>query len=156
MEIFGLVIIVILVAVGLVFALFVLTKPKSSEVQRVKESVLAANFLNTVLQTSAVGCGKRSVRDLLHSCALVQEWGDSLQCENGKNACEFARDIISVALDNSVKEWGKDYEFFIEGSPSVERIRFSSGDCSGEREGFTRPEKVRPGFDISVTLWICR
>ena len=60
MEIFGLVIIVILIAIALLFAIVVLTKPPESGVVQVKESVMAANFLNTVMSTSAVGCGSRS------------------------------------------------------------------------------------------------
>ncbi len=155
LEIFGLVLIVILITIGLLFAIFIMTKPKSSEIQRVKESTMAANFLNTVLGTTASGCGKKTVRDLLKDCASVQDWNDSPACSNNLNSCEFAQSIIHTMLQNTLGTWGKTYNFFIKGSSSVEKLSISNGPCTGEREGFSRPEKVR-GSDIIISLWICR
>ena len=81
MEIFGLVIIVILISLGLLFAIIILTKEPSREVQRVKESIQAANFLNTMTGTSSIGCGKRTVRGLLQNCALAGEnWVGAARC----------------------------------------------------------------------------
>ncbi len=156
MEIFGLVIIVILLAMGLLFAIVILTKTPTREVQRVKESVQAANFLNTIMSTTSE-CGKRTVRELLQDCAIAnKEWVGATLCEDGRNTCETTQSMISTMLKETLGKWGKNYRFFITGTEAAEKIKAESGPCTGEREGSTRPEKVRPGLDITLTLQICR
>ncbi len=156
MEIFGLVVIVILLAIGLLFAIIILTKTPSREVQRVKESVMASNFLNTMMSTTS-GCNRRSVRELLQDCAVAAEdWSNAFVCDNGSNTCQLSQDMISGMLNQTLKVWGKNYRFFITGTDAVDKIHIESGDCSGEREGASRPEKVRPGLDIVVTLHLCQ
>ncbi len=158
MEIFGLVIIVILLTLGLLFTIVVLTKQPTQEVQRVKESIQAANFLNTIVGTTSVGCGQRTVRELLQNCALSNEdWIGAAQCnDRPENTCELARDMMEEMLGVTLKKWGKNYKFFINGTDAAERIIIESGPCTGEREGFSRPEVVTPGLDIVLTLHICR
>ncbi len=158
MEIFGLVIIVILLAIGLLFAIVILTKTPTREVQRVKESVQAANFLNTMMSTTSIGCGKRSVRELLQNCALAnKEWVGAALCDDGAtNTCQLAKDMTSTMLHETLGTWGKNYRFFINGTEAAEQITASSGPCTGEREGSSRPEKIRPGLDIILTLHICQ
>jgi len=159
MEIFGLVIIVILLAIGLLFAVVILTKTPTREVQQLKESLQAANFLNTMMGTTSQGCNKRTVRELLQDCAIAGvengQWIGAASCETG-NTCELAQDMISEMLNQTLGEWGKNYRFFVNGTQAVELIKTQSGPCSGEREGSTRPEKVRPGLDIKLTLYICQ
>jgi hypothetical protein len=155
-EIFGLVIIVILLSLGLLFAVVVLTRPPAVEEARVKESVLAANFLNTMLGTTTY-CQGRTVRDLLQNCALAPEdWTGALFCEDvGMNVCEYANETIRLMLERTLGTWGKDYTFFVNNSPAVGRIKIWP-PCVGEREGSSRPEKVRPGFDIILNLQLCQ
>lgn len=153
MEIFGLVIIVILLAIGLLFAIVILSKPPSQEVQNVKESVQAANFLNTMFSTTSQ-CDKRTVRELIQDCA-VSNYGEATQC-NGEDTCKTAEGMIKTMLTQTLGKWGKQYKFYMNGTPSVEQMVIQTGECKGEREGTTRPEKIRPGMDISVTLHICR
>lgn len=156
MEIFGLVIIVILLAMGLLFAIAILTKTPTREVQRVKESVQAANFLNTIMSTTSE-CGKRTVRELLQDCAVAsKEWVGAALCEDGRNTCETTHSMISTMLKETLGKWGKNYQFYIEGTEAAERITASSGECKGEREGSSRPEKIRTGLDVVLTLHICR
>lgn len=153
MEIFGLVIIVILLAIGLLFAIVILSKAPSQEIQKVKESVQAANFLNTMFSTTS-GCDKRTVRELVQDCA-VSEYGQGTRC-NGEDTCQTAERMIKTMLTQTLGKWGKQYKFYMNGTPSVEQMEIQTGECKGEREGTTRPEKIRPGMDISVTLHICR
>lgn len=158
MEIFGLVVIVILLALGLLFAVVILSKPPSQQSQRVKESVQAANFLNTMMSTTSLGCGKRSVRELIQNCAVASEtWAGAATCDDGvTNTCEKAQDMIQQMLARTLGEWGKNYQFYMNGTVAVERIHIKSGTCTGEREGSIRPEKIRPGLDVTLTLHICR
>ncbi len=156
-EIFGLVVIVILLAIGLLFAVIILTKTPTREVQRVKESVQAANFLNTIMGTTSQGCSKRSARELLQNCALAtSDWIGATQCENGQNTCELLQSMTSRMLNQTLGKWGKNYEFYMNGTEAVEQIKIESGLCEGEREGTTRQEKIRSGLDVEVTLHICQ
>lgn len=151
MEIMGLVIIVILVGLALLFAVqFVLTKPKTDPTQQIKESTLAAHFLNTLLSTTT-HCQKRSIRELLQDCALARD----VACSVGTNSCTYAYDSIKIVLDTTLLEWHKSYLFSIKGSPEVEKITFSNGNCPKEKEVKTHPVPVKPGFDIVLKLELC-
>ncbi len=71
MEIMGLVVIIILIAIGMLFAVqFLLKKPTGETAAKAEESVLAANFLNAMLSTTTE-CQSRTVRELLQDCALT-------------------------------------------------------------------------------------
>ncbi|MBW3019552.1 hypothetical protein KY329_05205 [Candidatus Woesearchaeota archaeon] len=153
MEIFGLVLIIILVTLGLLFAVIVLTRPSETGVSYVKESIMAANFLNTMLSTSAIGCGSRTVRNVLQDCGSSST--PSI-CSNGMNTCEFAREVIAQMLSSTLGDWGKDYQFFIEGPAGLKAVSIKTADCTGEIEGASRPEKVTPSIDMAVNLRICR
>ncbi len=152
-EIFGLVIIVILIAAGLLIAVTILAKIPTKEVQKVKESVQAANFLNTIMATTS-DCEKRSVRELIQDCA-VSSYKYATPCGNGANTCEKAEEMIREMLKQTLGKWGKEYYFYMKGTESVEMIKIGT-DCKGEREGSTRPEKIRPGLDVTATLQICQ
>ncbi len=159
MEIFGLVIIVILLALGLLFAIVVLTKPSGQQVQQLKESVQAANLLHTAMGTTVDECSKRTVRELVQNCALAsvvdgRVIGASV-CSDGLDSCVKADIVLSILLDKTLGNWDKNYEFFITGTQAAELIRVNNGTCPGIREGTIRPEKVRPGLDVNLTLYIC-
>jgi len=151
MEIMGLAIVVILIGLGMLFAVtFVLKKPAGDTAARVKESTLAANFLNTLLSTNTP-CQERTVKELLQDCALT---GGIVECPGGKS-CEFAQSQIKQILDDTLLAWRKSYRFSVNGSPEVEKISFSGGKCRTDREAKVHPVPVRPGFDITLRLEIC-
>lgn len=149
MEILGLAIVVVLISLALLFAVqFFLLKPVSEPAQIVKESFLAANFLNSCLGTSTA-CFGRSVKELLQDCAL----GGSLSCPGDINSCLYARQEIGKMLDSSLGLWKKEYFFSVSGLADS----FSIGSsCSGEKEYEEHPVVVRPGFDILLSLEICQ
>jgi len=159
MEIFGLVIIVILVSMGLLFAIIVLTKPPSQSVQELKESMQAANLVNSILGTTSTGCSKRTVRELMQDCALASFVGGRIigasVCEDGSSTCDKADYVITTLLEETLGQWGKTYEFFITGTETASLVNASNGKCLGEREGVSRPEKIRTGIDVNVTLYVC-
>jgi hypothetical protein len=150
MEIMGLVIIVILVAIGMLFAIqFLINAPAGRETSAVKESTMAANLLNTMLSTTTE-CYDRNIRELLQDCALT---GGSTNCL-GQSSCDYARDQIQLMLDNTVGVWNKDYYFSIQGADSVAKIDFGEQCTTCEREGKVHPVPVRPGFEITLRLEI--
>ncbi len=151
MEIMGLAIIIILVSLGLLFAVRWMLKAPSAEPQRAEESVLAANFLSTLLGTTTE-CNKRSVRDLLQDCALTQ---GATKCE-GQSSCDYARNIIKTLLSETFDKWKLDYYFSMSGNmPQIADIKFGS-PCPGAREKKGYPLVVTSGFDITISLEICR
>lgn len=143
MEIMGLAIIVILIVIALFFSLFWLAKPAPKQAIKARESVLAANFLNTMLNTDVPDYGNKPLRKLLEECTLV-----------GGDSCSISQDIIDEMLEETLLKWNKDYYFTISGSPDVEQIS-SGSSCKGEREAKEHPVPVKPGFDITLRLAIC-
>ncbi|MBI4140580.1 hypothetical protein HY485_01950 [Candidatus Woesearchaeota archaeon] len=151
MEIMGLAIIILLIGIGLLFALQYALKPTPT-VQKTKESILAANLLTTLLNTNTE-CHKRMIKELLQDTAL----GRPIDCPGTPH--DFAKAKISFILDNSLKKWNKRYDFSIEGSDATKDITSSSTQrgkaCTGERESKTHLLTITPGFDISLKLDIC-
>ncbi len=151
MEIMGLAIIVILVALGMLFAVqWMLKAPGVTPAEAVKESQLAANFLNTLLSTST-DCFDRPVRGLLQDCALT---GGRLDCF-GVSSCAYVQREMTPMFEGSLGSWNKDYYFSISGSPDVETLT-AGQPCTGEYESKRHPVPVRPGFEITLKLDICR
>lgn len=150
MEIMGLVVIIILIAIGMLFAVqFLLKTPAGKPEAAVKESIIAANFLNAMLSTTT-DCYGRTVRDLLQDCALTSGATDC----SGINSCDYVGSQIEILLDRTISRWNKDYYFSIAGAYDVEQIKFGS-PCPGEKEAKVHPVPVRPGFEIKLTLEIC-
>lgn len=150
MEIMGLVIIVILVAIGMLFAIqFLMKKPVGRETTAVKESTLAANFLNTMLSTTT-DCFNRNMRELLQDCALT---GGATNCF-GVSSCDYAALQLDTMLKDTLGRWNKDYYFSIKGAPDVEKITFGEECTYCEREAKIHPVPVRPGFEIYLKLEI--
>lgn len=148
LEIFGLAIVVILIALAFLFAVqFFLLRPETSAVQPAKEGALAANFLNSVLGVTT-GCYDRSIKELLQDCAL----SGVLQCPGDINACLYSKQEIQKMLDSSLGAWKKSYLFSVAGMP--DELSIGQG-CSGEKEYKQHPVVVRPGYDIMVSLEIC-
>ena len=95
MEIMGLVIIIILIAIGMLFGVqFLLKKPTARPTASVKESILAANFLNAMLSTTT-DCYDRSMRDLLQDCALTSGATTCMTPDNFTlNSCDYAQEQL--------------------------------------------------------------
>lgn len=148
LEIFGLAIVVILIALAFLFAVqFFLLRPETDAVKPAKEGALAANFLSSVLGVST-GCYDRNIKELLQDCAL----SGVLQCPGGVNSCLYSRQEIQKMLDGSLGVWKKPYLFTVKGMPDELSI---GSACLGEKEYKQHPVVVRPGYDILITLEIC-
>lgn len=154
MEILGIAIVIILVLTGFLFAIQWMAKPsRVEEVHRAKESVLAANFINTLLGTST-DCGSRPLRDVLQDCALT---GGAEQCPDGKNSCDYAQVFIKDMLDKTFGVRKLRHHFFMTGTANVERLQFGTTPCPGEREQKTHAVPLGVGgLAINIALEICR
>lgn len=156
-EIFGLVIIVLIISLGLLFSIILLTKPPTSNTQQIKESIQATNFLNTMLGTTTQGCAGRTMRELLQDCAVSGDtWATAAFCDDRiTNTCQKFNDVSSTMLADTLGTWGRTYAFIVNGTRAAERLSLSPNACTSEREGATRPEKIRTGLDVTLTLYIC-
>jgi hypothetical protein len=149
MEILGLAIIVVLIMLGVLFAImFVLRAPSTTTEQRYKESQLSAGLVTSMLGTTT-SCRDATVTELLQDCAIFSR----LDC-NGQTSCAVADDAFKQMLGGTLRAWNRNYRFTITGAPNVEVIHDESGDCSGEVEASTNPVPTA-GAPLQVTLQLC-
>lgn len=150
MEILGLAVIVVLILMGVLFAIqFVLKAPGTQIAQQYKESQLAAGLLTTMLGTTSE-CRGASVTELLQDCSVFT----SLNCPRG-TSCQEAQYAIDTMLSGTLQQWKRAYRFKIKGAYNAEQIAASWGDCSGEIESNTNPVPTTVGT-LQVTLDLCR
>ncbi|MBI4145003.1 hypothetical protein HY493_02250 [Candidatus Woesearchaeota archaeon] len=150
MEILGLAVIVVLILMGVLFAIqFVLKAPAAQIEQQYKESQLAAGLLTTMLGTTS-DCRGASVTELLQDCAVFK----SLECPHD-DSCGEAGYAINTMLSGTLQQWRRAYRFRIKGAYNAEQIAASWGDCSGEIESNTNPVPTTVGT-LQVTLDLCR
>ncbi len=108
MEIMGLVVIVMLLSVGLLFVIkFVYLEPESNPRSEQLDSQLAANLLNSMVQSTATNCSNQKIKALFSDCAA----GEEIRCDNGMYSCEYLNKTMHEILDATLGEWNRDYYF---------------------------------------------
>jgi len=150
MEILGLAIIVVLIMLGVLFAIqFVLRAPPEQAAQEYRESQLAASLVTTMLSTTTA-CRDATVAELLQDCAVFTR----ISCPQG-NSCDEAKVVIGQILVGTLETWERDYRFAISGGPSrIDEIYYGLGDCTGEIESNTNPVPTAAG-PLQVRLDLC-
>ncbi|PIZ51461.1 hypothetical protein COY27_03660 [Candidatus Woesearchaeota archaeon CG_4_10_14_0_2_um_filter_33_13] len=150
MEMIGLVIIVILISLGMLFAAqFALKENPQKKIftrKGLSYSTMSALMKTTVYEPGCEGDFKSSLnpqigKDLLEDCArnkgFIQDNGFSLyRCRN-QHTCIFLREFISEMLNETLGGWNKNYEFTSEliqaesdvPQPLFEKIVGSHGGC---------------------------
>ena len=143
--------VVILISVGILIAILIFSKPIGEEVRYEQESLLAANFLNTLVKSDGA-CKGRSVGELIQACA---EASAVIICENGLNACTQSKSLIMSFLDNVFTQQRKKFYFTIADKNDVIVEDFIIGEpCKGEFESKTRP-LVFLGGEVYMKLDVC-
>ena len=105
MEIMGLAIIIILVALAMLFVVqFVVLRQPSETKKTVTHKEIASNTIITLLDTTTE-CRGLSIAQLLENCAE----GGYIQCTGTKNSCIYAEEVIQEILDNTLTAWNKEY-----------------------------------------------
>jgi PDZ domain-containing secreted protein len=147
-EIMGLVIIVVLILLGVLFAVqFVLKRPGSTLAQEVEESQLASNMLNTLLGITT-SCHDATVAQLLQDCAVTSR----LRCP--QSSCVYAQSVIKQIFDETLNAWNREYYFSVSGSATVNSIGLGEA-CKGEYESKSRPLPTAGGGTITLKLDLC-
>ena len=170
MEIMGLALVVILISLGLLFAVkFTALKPATSGArQAYTKTVKAANMLNTLLKTTSLDCpGGATITQLIQDCATAG--GSQIHCDDiigtpgAEDSCAHVKRIIGDDDEVSPKgifgatfvEWGQDFYFTVKkGDISVVGIPPVGTECTGAKEHKDQPIPI-PGELVTVTLELC-
>jgi len=115
MEIMGLAIIVILISIGMLFAIrFVVLKEPTEYKQEFTRSNTASNILNTLLKTTTIDCYGLSFNALYQDCANNIE----IECsytEGGnpvtKSSCDYVAEKTEYIISQTLEEWHQGYDF---------------------------------------------
>lgn len=146
-EIMGLMIIVVILALALLFVLkVVFTDEGTSKSRTYETSTLVEAFVNTLFQTTAGCTGDVTIQDLLLDCARHPSSGGSIACTDGKKGCTFANETIGYILQETLDVWGYDvqsYEFIAIAPPEVEIVYYRSGNLSASKGGEVEPFTLR-------------
>ena len=110
MEIMGLIVIVILVALGIFFAVNLKMQQQDREIkQTYSDDQLASNFLSTFLQTDT-GCSADTIEKMIQDCAIENR----TSCQ-GKSSCQYVDYAAKKYLNQTLDVWGSKYKLNISG-----------------------------------------
>ena len=117
MEIMGLAIVVVLIVMGMLFSIkFVLFKEDKTYRKDYLNTQLAANTLNTLLNTNT-NCNGISISELLQDASKDYH---SLNCPGYLNSQEYANLTINYLINKTISSiWVKDYYFEASVSGSI-------------------------------------
>ncbi|MEM4396301.1 MAG: hypothetical protein QXR30_01425 [Candidatus Woesearchaeota archaeon] len=116
-EMFGLVILAVVILIFLLFLLNFMFKSKNISVYDYYESqTLKTTFVSSILQTNT-DCddlAQTTIQSLIESC--VQEEGIERLCKDGRNYCEYLNDTLRNIMNYSLRHIEKKYYFVIKTS----------------------------------------
>src|SRR3990167_7129515 len=135
MELLGMAVIVVFIALGIFFVVKFNILKQPSETKKVyTQSELAGNMLSALIETSAFDCPSFDMLDLMIDCADNYPKG-SIVCkeENSyKNmSCEYFNYTINYIFNSTLDTWSTKYVFNIttEATPVLGK---RSSNCTGE------------------------
>lgn len=165
-EIMGLAVIVILVTLGVLFALSTLTGEDSELQQTFEQKRLAVDFLKASLDTQAPECAKATFRELFQDCMQAR----SIACKQGAaqiSSCEYLKRTYQSLFEQTFERYRAKYYFKVEGGnclgEAAKLCDITQGNvvattpaqpCPGEREISSQPLPTRNGV-VTLTLEIC-
>lgn len=153
MEIMGLAIVVVLIVLGMLFAVrFFINREPAEFKSRFTNKQLAQNIVTAFLNAKTESCHGMSITELLQDCGQSA----SVTCEDGTTgSCEYVRDAAGLILSQTLEGWKAEYSFKVYFSDDATNPIFTLGsDCSGDSEpgwGYT-PASTRT---IYTRLDVC-
>ena len=148
MEIMGLMVVVILLIVGVLFAIkFVVLKKPPQVRQTFSRTQMASNTGLALMASSTANCSGTAVKDLLIDCAEWPEAGGTITCDDGTMACDYVNRTMMYILNQTLDSWQVKYYFAADTSkskdPEDQLFYFSNRGCRkglpGESESFFLP-----------------
>jgi len=154
MEIMGLAIVVVLIVLGMLFAVrFFVNKAPTKFKSRFTHKQLAQNTVTAFINTNTSNCHSMSITELLQDCGQSK----SVICEDGTTgSCEHARDVAEDILSLTLVQWKVDYNFKVYFSDDVAGHIFKLGSsCTGESEPGWGYTPISTGRTIFTRLDVC-
>jgi len=148
MEIMGLAIVMILITLGILFAVTVMRKPASQIEKEYKQKTIATAFLDSLLGTNTL-CHKATFRQLITDC------GESAQirCENGRS-CDYVRQHFQEIFDQTFAVRKQKYDLILKGPGEVTSLNTNT-PCKGEITPGIQYIATRSGT-VTIRLDLCR
>jgi hypothetical protein len=151
-EMMGLVVIVLILAVGFLFVVSTLTKggERESPQEIYQKELLAYNTIGAFIQATPE-CGEdASMADLIDDCVSYNE----MRCL-GLSSCEYVTVQAAIVLNSTLNVRKQQYNFYVLDSSGVAFIEIGSGQCLGNRVSQTQPLPSRAGKDLIIGIDIC-
>jgi hypothetical protein len=161
MEIMGLMIVVILLIVGVLFAIkFVVLKKPPQVRQTFSRTQMASNMGLALMSSTTENCRGTAIKDLLIDCAEWPEDYGTITCGDGTKSCIYVNNTIGEILNETLNEWRVKYYFTAGTSKKLkdQLIYFHNGGCTadktlpGESESFFLPSSR--GL-LTLKVFIC-
>lgn len=147
-EIMGLAIILILIALGILFAIVFFTGSSEKGFIQIAEQELVSNTLNAMLQTTT-DCEGQTIEKLVNDCEGEQRFF----CSNNEDSCTFVKEKTYYMLNEILGKQNRDYYFQIKDSQNLRNIK--PGKCTGEQTASTSPI-IYYGGTLTAELYLCR
>ncbi|MCK5026528.1 MAG: hypothetical protein KAS15_08075 [Nanoarchaeota archaeon] len=151
MEIFGLVIIVMLITLGMFIVIrFVVFSEEEETLKGYTQTQSAANFLSTLRRTTT-DCNEMSIEQLIQTCAV----NPFKTCPDGSKICPYLEEQVEYLLENTLVAWGNKSFYFKADIPAYD-INITNKDCTRDDPGNLRQEFIPTQMGIITTeLKIC-
>ena len=131
-EIFGLVIVVLLVSLLMIMVLVFVVKDKGTDIQKTyNDKQLAINTMKAMLTTNMPACRNVDLNDVIIDCFRNQE----LYCVGFSDSCAFVDNATEEIMQDTVILWGKKYRFYAykkgDVGPGEDAFEIASGTSEG-------------------------
>jgi len=164
LEIFGLMIVIVLVMLGIFFAIkFVLLDPAPTLKQDYNRVQLSSNFGVALLQSSSDDCRGIDFSELITDCAEFQ----TISCD-GKRSCDYINTTLDSILKDTLDLWKVKYHIVARLSshpePIIEKYSVDSADrqnCKNDKktvgslETFFLPMSHSGSDMVNFEVFIC-
>ena len=151
MEIMGLAIVVVLLLVGVIFAVkFTVLKNPSSFRKGFINAELASNTLNAFLNTNSKDCKNLAMKELISDCAK----GATITCDDNSDSCAYVENAASEIFSSTLEKWNIKYNFLAFEQDNLDSPFIELGaKCSADKKSktFLVPSKIT----VNVELDIC-
>ncbi|MFC1801141.1 hypothetical protein ACFLZB_01660 [Nanoarchaeota archaeon] len=150
MEIIGLVIIVILIAVAMIFFIqFSLTKEPSQSRETFTRKLMARSTNNAIFE-SMTTCGV-AFSELYKDCASGGGLGYNCGMDN---TCVYVEKEVASILNQTLAQWNNDYQFKIYVGDQT-KVNIVQGDCLNSKDEGTNYVRSQ-GSLVYINLKVCK
>jgi len=140
MEIMGLTVVIILIAVAMLFVVGkMVNRPQSETIKSYLDQEIAANMLNSLLKTSTEdACRGADFTELFQDCA--SNYPGYIRCKpNNEPSCQYLENMINnTILKNTTTKWKIPHRIlaWVEGQEDSPILDLIYQDCTPEQIGY--------------------